>query len=280
MPKFSLKGLATAACLTMATCGGAASGFAADLDATPAPRSFFATTEVQFLYGEGFHLGRKGFNGKNDRATVTVDHFSTWAYGETFFFADLFRDMDGPTAPGATVTDIYSEIYETFSLKALVGGESFPGLIRDVGPSFGINIGTNFLVGLYGGQVAFNMPGFDVFNLAAFAYDNIDDPFNRSLKTTYQLTGVWDTSFDISEMMRFRFKGFVDFIGKQKIRGGGPALKSQIVFQPQVRFDVGNLFGQRDRVWAGIEYAYFKNKFGVKNKDDNVVQAMLAIKLH
>ncbi len=279
MSKYTVKILAAAAFLAIGLTGTTTAYAHQAEKSTPAPQSapqsFFATTELQFLYGEGFHLGRKGFVPKNDRATLTVEHFSTWAYGETFFFADLSRDFGGPTAPGSKANDIYSEIYETFSLKSLVGGDFGPSFIRDVGPSFGINIGNNFLVGLYGGQVALNVPGFDVFNLQAFAYDNIDDPFNRNLKTTYQLTGVWDTTFDVSEMLRFRTKGFIDIIGKQ-----GSGVTSQVVFQPQLRFDVGNLFGQKDRFWAGVEYAYFKNKFGVKNKDDNVVQAMLAIKLH
>jgi nucleoside-specific outer membrane channel protein Tsx len=43
--------------------------------------------------------------------------------------------------------------------------------------------------------------------------------------------------------------------------------------QPQVRMDLGEALGnEAGNLFVGIEYQYWKNKYGVKDKDESMVQ--------
>jgi len=230
----------------------------------------FSYTEAQLHYGDGFHLGRNGL-GTTARSVITFEHFNTFDYGDFFFFVDLFQDFDGPSSN--TQSDFYSEAY--VHLNGSTFGLNFndSGFVTDIGPDIGINQGENFVVGLYGVRASFNVPGFNVLTLGVYAYDNVTDPFGRSLDTTYQATIVWNAPFQIGNQ-NFSAQGFVDFIGDQ-----GSGVDNQIVFSPQFRWDVGHAFGgPADKVNLGLEYTYFKNKFGVTGIDDNSVTAFVAMK--
>jgi nucleoside-specific outer membrane channel protein Tsx len=282
-----IKSLAIAASLILAT---TLPGSAADPQATAvedAPRqgiqSFFSTTEIQFLAGDGYNLGSSdafpAFAGENSAVTATIQHFDAWTYGENFFFFDISRETDG-----ANNAEIYGEFYSFLNLLSIAGAQPL-GPITGIGPSIGVNIGSstgnsNFLAVLYGAQVNLQVPGFNVLNFQAYVYDNANDPFNRNLDTTYQLTSVWNIPINISDRVKLQFLGFADFIGTQDIAGGGQ-LEQQFLTQPQLRLDLGNLLGgQPGWVSAGVEYTYWRNKFGVNNVDDSVVQALLVFKLH
>lgn len=231
----------------------------------------FSTTEVQLLYGDGFKLGRNGTSG-TERVTATFEHFSTWAYGDTFFFVDINRDSDGT----GRKNDQYGEFWEHLSASKVLGANFGNSFIRDVNLGFGANMGTDFLVAAVGPRVDLNMPGFDFLTLGLYAYENIDDPFDRNLDTTYQATIVWQAPLVDNGRLKVWTQGFVDFIGSQ-----GSGVDDQIVFQPQLRLDLGQLMGGAPgKVDFGVEYAYFNNKFGVTGVDDNVLQAMLVFNFH
>jgi hypothetical protein len=58
-----------------------------------AARAEFATTNLQFLAGWDFHDPAAGGNDAADgyMSTITLNHFSTWAGGDNFFFVDLMQ---------------------------------------------------------------------------------------------------------------------------------------------------------------------------------------------
>jgi nucleoside-specific outer membrane channel protein Tsx len=60
----------------------------------------------------------------------------------------------------------------------------------------------------------------------------------------------------------FSFEGFANFIaskGKNEF-GGSTAAESNI--DAQVMYDLGSLMGAKGRAKIGVEYQYWKNKFG------------------
>ena len=257
-------GIAAAAALATA-------GLAAALGATPARADNFATTEIQLLYGDGFKLGRDGFNG-TERLTATIEHFSTWAYGDNFFFVDYNRDFDG----AGSKTDEYGEYWGHLSASKIFGFDMGNSFIRDVNLGFGVNAATDLTILAYGPRVDFNIPGFNLLTFGLYAYNNVDDPFGRSLDTTYQATVVWNAPLIQRGNINLWTQGFVDFIGDQN-----SGVASQIVFQPQVRLDLGQALGRTaGKVEVGLEYAYYDDKFGVKGVEDNVLQALLVFNFH
>lgn len=248
---------------------------AAALGGTAAQADNFATTEIQLLYGDGFKLGRNGFGG-TERLTATIEHFSTWNYGDNFFFVDINRDFTGSGGGAGSKSDEYGEYWTHLSGSKIFGFDFGNSLIRDINLGAGINAGTDFTVLAYGPRVDFNMPGFDVLTFGFYGYNNVDDPFGRSLDTTYQATVVWSAPLIRQGRINLWTQGFVDFIGDQ-----GSGVDNQIVFQPQLRLDLGQAMGgTAGKVEVGVEYAYFDNKFGVTDVEDNVLQALLVYNFH
>lgn len=219
--------------------------------------------EIQLHYGDGFHFGANGFDATK-RTTVTLEHFTLFNWGDLFYFVDLNQDHEGDGPRSSH----YAELWGHLGGKTLGFDFAENGLVKDVGPDLGLNYGQDFLTVVPGVRADLNVPGFSLFTLGAYAYHNVEDPFDRDLDTTYQVTLVWDAPFKLGSE-RFDFKGFVDFIGDQ-----GSGVDNQVVFSPQLRWDVGAEGG----ALLGLEYTYFKNKFGVTGKDDNSLSVFAALK--
>jgi nucleoside-specific outer membrane channel protein Tsx len=237
----------------------------------------FSTTEVQLHYGGGYKFGSNatfgsGFAETTNRATVTLEHFSTNDIGDLFFFVDFFQDNNDLATPGRTESDQYGEIYYTLHGKQF-GLDMGDGFIKALDLQAGLNKGTDFSVALFGPRVSFNVPGFQVLSLALTSYTNFDDPFDRNLDTTYQATVVWKAPFQIGNQ-KFLTQGFVDFIGDQ-----GSGVDNQIVFSPQIRWDLGHALGKAPgKIHLGVEYTHFNNKFGATGVDENSASIFLGFR--
>ncbi|MCQ0093455.1 hypothetical protein [Roseovarius sp. M141] len=237
----------------------------------------FSMTEVQLHFGDKYKLGRNGnfpiFDNTTRRQTITLDHFSTNDVGDLFFFVDFFRDLDKLTPDTRAEGDQYGEIY--YHLHGSQLGLAFPeaSFVKALDFGVALNQGTDVSAGLVGPRLAFDVPGFRVLSLGLYAYDNFADPFNRSLDTTYQATIVWDVPFDIGAQ-KFQTKGFVDFIGSQ-----GSNVANQVIFSPQVRWDIGHAFGGKEnKIHLGVEYIHFENKFGISSVDEDAYSVFLGFK--
>ena len=75
-----------------------------------------------------------------------------------------------------------------------------------------------------------------------------------------QIYGEWYSRFSL------RFRGFIDLIGAE-----GDAVQ-QLLTQPQLLVDVGSGLGCEGRLWAGVEYQFWKNKYGIDGVDESFVQ--------
>lgn len=105
----------------------------------------FSSTKFKILHGDGFRLGRNGRN-ETSRSTFRVGHFSTYDYGDNFFFFNSYVDGDGTGREG----DIYGEAFTHLSLSKFSGKSLDFGFVKDVALGAGINHGTDFSVGLLG----------------------------------------------------------------------------------------------------------------------------------
>jgi hypothetical protein len=48
----------------------------------------------------------------------------------------------------------------------------------------------------------------------------------------------------------------------------------------QVKLDIGGLAGKKGRCYAGIEYVYWNNKFGIDHIDERNLNLLLKIHFH
>ncbi|RDD60170.1 DUF5020 family protein [Ferruginivarius sediminum] len=233
-----------------------ASGLAAD----------YSSTGVDVLYGSDYELGSNGEKG-TDAVTLTFEHFSTWEYGDNYFFFDAVFESNGDEN-----TRIYGEYYPRISLSKVTDNDLSAGLtdglgFKDVSLSAGVNAGNDVRVLTYGPSWNFDIPGFTVFQLDTYVYDDVS---SSDFDTTYLITPIWSVPFEV-QGLKFEFRGFVDFIGE---RGSGT--KPQILAQPQLRLDLGDLvFNSPGQLTLGTEFSWWRNKFGVDGVTDNVWQALV-----
>ena len=194
---------------------------------------------------------------------MTLEHAHGWRYGDNFFFVDLYHHLKD--AGGANL-EAYGEWYSVLSLKKTTGLDmGLPG-IRDVGVSLGVNAGSkpaqnSFKAWLGGVRIDLDAPGFDYLQVSFHAYKNDGEP-----NTGLQITPVWSIPFNLGDF-RFKFRGFMD-ISTGETAGGW-----HLLTQPQLLFDVGALQGQRDKLMLGVEWWYWKNKYGIEGQDESAPQA-------
>jgi len=229
------------------------------LTSSPSYSFDWTSSNVQVLYGSDFEFGDK------DRTTVTVEHANGWKYGQNFFFVDVAEHND-------IGTEVYAEVYSYLSLNKITGSKLSLGPINDISLLAGINISNkpeNDHFKAYLAGLSFDLANkyFDYLQLDIAAYKSDDVRHKYGL----QVTPVWSYPFEIGSA-KFKFRGFTDFRTANTSNAGN----FHILAQPQVLLDIGDLSGiKSDTVFIGTEYSYWHNKFGVKDVEESVVQAML-----
>ena len=216
------------------------------------------SSNVQLLKGHSYALG------DNDRHVVTFEHANTWRYGDFFSFLDW-------TKPDTGSSDYYMEFSPRFSLNKLSGRDYSLGPINDVSVAITVEKpkSVSARVG-YGIGTSLAVPTFDFVDFNVYARD---DP-NLS-GTTHQVTVAWKNTFMIGDS-NWVFEGFADIVGAEGNRS------SNTLFAPRLLVDFGKLMGlhRHNRLWAGVEYSRWVNKFGIANVDESVVQMQVMWVLH
>jgi nucleoside-specific outer membrane channel protein Tsx len=240
----------------------------------------WTASEVQLLHSSRFREP-----GNPDRITkniVTVEHANGYSLGQNFFFIDMLKsgnqELDLAGRREAPM-EFYGEAYTTLSLSRLSGHAVSTGPVKDMGLKAGINLNRKdsqldphleiYLAGL---SLDFAVSrGF--FNLSIYAFDDHTCfkgiPLCPDYRPTHQITPLWNMPFTLGPIDG-EFAGIIKFIGS---RGAGTV--SQVFSQPQLRFDIGKPFGKKGSLYAGIEYQYWRNKYGMKDVDDKHPQVLL-----
>jgi len=218
----------------------------------------WTSTNIQVLTGGTYEFGPERRN------SITIEHANGWAYGDNFAFIDIINRHD-------IGTELYGEFYPRLSWSKITGKKPAISMFKDFSLVAGINLANQpkrdpFKAYLLGGGIQFNVPKMDFFQIDVFAFRS-----EETHSTGIQISPVWSVPFQIGSL-HFKFKGFADW---QSAKASGGA--SYLLAQPQLLLDVGQLAGHADHVYAGIEYAYWHNKFGVKGVTEKVTQAMLMI---
>ncbi|MCF8007884.1 MAG: DUF5020 family protein [Methylovulum sp.] len=230
----------------------------------------WSNTEVQYLHGDGY---RQPVNPRDiSQSIITVTHAHGWALGRNFFFMDtLFTEAGQPSQ-----TNVYGEAYSYLSLSKITGHDLSYGIFKDLNATVGVNAGENFdspksgaRIALYGFTVDFNLPGFKLFNVDVLQHQVLEPTETGS---SWQVTPVWRAPFKLAGLS-WSFEGFADFIDSKN-----PNYTFNILAQPQLRLDVGELMGQSGHLFVGLEYQYWYHKYGLKNLNESLPQALVAWK--
>ena len=237
------------------------------LAAGPAAGAGFSTTNVQLLQGYGFDSALDtSFAGELDdglKTTLTLNHFSTWELGDSFFFADLSRGRIG----GDDWVDAYAEWHPRLFLNALLGRKTpFLGVVRNWGLAAEVNQGAGFYAYLGGLGLDFAVPQGWVLGLNVFyRYDNFNDH-------GWQVSPFWTVPFTLGPVP-FVFTGFVDVNG---VDGAGNESGVEVWAQPELLVDVLAPFGgKRGRLHAGLEWWFHSMSVGDLDETSSVPQIMV-----
>ncbi len=217
-----------------------------------------------FTYLQGSHYEL----GDAKRKVITFEHASGHTWGDMFLFVDRLRSSNGSN-------ETYMEVSPRYSLGDYLLDPNEHSFVKDILLSYTMESGQNDVVSfdhhLYGFGIDLNIPYYKFFKLNFYRRNN-DGRANN-----WQMTHAFAIPFSVGEH-RFLYDGFIDW------SSAAETTHSSLNFTSQLKWDVGQLMQlPKDRLFLGIEYVYWRDKFGVKNRptiDSNEDNLNLLIKAH
>jgi hypothetical protein len=236
----------------------------------------WSDTSIGFRTGSSF---AEPFNPNDIKKNIAhLNHVSGYKYGSNFFNADfLMSDEKDPAGAGSSngAQEIYIVYRHTLDIEKTLGTAVKFGPVRGMGATLGFDVNTKSDAGynskkrmlVIGPTVFMDVPGF--LNVGLYWLKESNAPYNTFSKVStprYSYKGhamlnlAW--GIPLGKDTGFSFEGFANFIdskGKNEF-GGDTAAETNI--DMQVMYDVGALAGTPRKFKLGIEYQYWKNKFG------------------
>ncbi|QIB51336.1 outer membrane protein OmpK [Pseudomonas sp. OIL-1] len=224
---------------------------------------FFSDSSISVLYSDDYEaFGRQ----QRTDTYFTFENATGHNWGSTFFFFD--RNQGHGSSQDND--DLYGEFAPNISLGWLTGNDLSYGLIKDVTLSGQYELGggadvNNYLLGL---GLDWNIPGLQYFGTRAYHVNNSETD------NDYQLTVVWGAPMEFGPH-RVLLDGYMDWSTSADDH------ESELHFNPQLKLDIGNYFNNPRVLYAGIEYSYWNNKYGLGDAVMDTESATSAlIKLH
>lgn len=215
------------------------------------------SSNVQLLHGADYEdLG--GAIDFESKTIFTFEHANGWAYGDNFFF----MDVSNPDKKG---TGYYAEFSPRISIGKVVKRDLATGIIKDVLIAFSQEMGSGLHARLYGAGLALNVPGFAFSDINFYARESTHDVFGDS-KSGYQVTYDWLYPFSIGSS-KWAFEGFIDYTFGED--GGDNPKEDNLITGPRLLVNIV------DGLQFGVEYQIWRNKFGIKDVDEDVAQVMI-----
>ncbi len=209
-------------------------------------KMLFGGTSITGLYGDNFKLTPNKED--NALAVMTLEHASTHTWGGVFFFVDRLQGDEG--ANGKDFRETYGELAPKYKLATFEN--SFIKQVNLAGQyEFGSNGGgfsqDNYLVGV-GVDLNVPIPGMKYASASLYHAFN-DDDFSDADDQQITLTYGWEKNDIVVD-------GYVDYSFNNDDK------KDQLHINPQIKYNLQKTLGIDNRLEVGVEYSYWKNKFG------------------
>ncbi len=218
--------------------------------------SAWSDNSLSFLSGSRYQL-----TPDNHAEIVTFEHASNFAAGDLFLFIDRFRFDEGVYAT-------YSEFSPRLTLKSYSSSEK--SLIKE------LLLASTWERGSGPGAVSFNhyLWGVGVdFRLPHFRYSkaNIYYRDNDTVEDNWQLTLSFALPFLIGKQ-HFLYDGFLDWTSTTGDKASSMNLTTQL------KWELSRSWGGEQKLYAGIEYVFWNNKYGVADRNERNIN--LLVKYH
>lgn len=223
----------------------------------------FTTSNFQVKYGTFQEPGIEEDVPKND---FTFENASAGRWWSSYMFVDVFRSWSDADA---NAKEVYGEWYPSLSLRTIAGRPPSTGVLRDVKITLGLNTGVRstgpspFAL-LPGVTFDLQVPGFAFFSVGTFVYidrGRFQGQPTDCAATTYQITPSWSLPFKAGAAS-LRLDGFVDFIGQHA------NCAAMVLTQPRLALDLSAFWAKPGRMFVGVDYLYWHNKYGIAGLTD------------
>ncbi|MFC6205602.1 DUF5020 family protein [Psychrobacter urativorans] len=206
-------------------------------------KMLFGDTSISGLYGSNYKLVPD-----ETLKTMTLEHASTHTWGGVFFFVDRHQGEEGTN--GKDFKETYGELAPKYKLATF--DNSFIKQVNLAGQyEFGSNSNgfsqDNYLVGV-GVDLNVPIPGMKYASASIYHAFN-DDTFSDADDQQITLTYGWEKN-------NFVVDGYVDYSFNNDDK------KDQLHINPQIKYNLQQVLGIDNRLEVGMEYSYWKNKFG------------------
>lgn len=228
----------------------------------------------------GFRTGNKFAEpfGSNDikKNIFNLSHVSGYKYGSNFFNVDyLMSDNKDPAFAGADsgAREVYIVYRHTLDISKVSGVPLKFGPVRGLGLTAGVDVNTKDDAGynskkqmlVLGPTVFVDVPGF--LNVSVLWLRESNAPYNTFSNTgvsryTYKTHPMLTAAWGIPLGAGFSFEGFANWIAAKGTNEFGGGTKAETNIDAQIMYDVGALYGNKGQFKVGLEYQYWRNKFG------------------
>ena len=198
-------------------------------------KQLWSDTSATLMKGTQYEVG------DTDKTVFTLEHASGHSWGSIFTFVDrLSHDNDNQH-------ELYGEFGANITLKEL-DHSVFKDVYLATQWEFNSDKFAQFDNYLVGVGANLSIPNFNFANITYYRRNNELGDNNN------QLTFVWSVPFGDSIV----YDGFIDAVESTN------TIASGYNFTSQLKYDVGQHLGiEKNKFYAGIEYVYWKNKFGI-----------------
>jgi hypothetical protein len=236
----------------------------------------WSDTSIGYRYGTTF---AEPFNNTDIAKNIfNFNHVSGYKYGTNFFNVDmLLSDSKDPAGAGSTngAQEVYIVYRHTLDLEKVVGSPFKFGPVRGLGLTAGFDANAKTDAGynskkrmlVLGPTLFVDVPGF--LNVSLLGLWESNAPYNTFSKTStprysydphLMLSAAW--GIPLGKDTGFSFEGFANYIASKGTNEFGGSTAAETNIDAQVMYDLAALTGVKGRAKLGLEYQYWKNKFG------------------
>lgn len=244
--------------------------------ALPVSAADWSDTYLGYRYSTQFR--EPGIDGTVEKNIVQLSHASGWAYGGNYFNADmLMSDKNDPSNNGNTgASEVYVVYRGSLSLGKISKSDLSFGPVRDVSVTAGFDFNAKnntfaskkrYLV--LGPTFNIAVPkGFFDIGVWACHEQNYNGIVAKSVdfKTTWMIGTSWGIPFEMGNV-GMKFEGYLNYIQPKGKDGFGVETKTETLSNVALMADLGSVFGAKGKVFVGVGFEYWNNKFGGANND-------------
>lgn len=219
----------------------------------PAAENLYNFTSLTVQRGQDYVLG------DNAREITTLEHYGLWDWGDIFAFYDHSRFLNDNNV------GYYTEINPRLRLLSLdQSTTNTQWRPSDIFIAGALEQGSGgYQARMLGMGLNWRVP--HVSNLQTNFYWRDD---RQQAGSTWQLTTVWVAPFSLGGLTGV-FDGFAD------LRAPEGTASNDLLINPQLKIDMGEPFGLPDTLYFGVEYVWWRNKFGIKGVNESVLSPLI-----